>query len=155
MASLAGFNAHEVPESSFDPLPPGIYTVMIGSEEQKVNSKNAGSYLMFVLDVLTEGYSGKKLWVYLNLWHDSEAARGPAQRELAALCLAVGVPTPEQSSELLNKPFLVSVEIEKDKQGKDRNKIAGYYPVGQAPATTAPVAAPAAAAAKSAPWSKK
>jgi hypothetical protein len=149
MANLAGFNANEVPESSFEVLPPGVYTVMATQEEEKENSQKRGSYLMFVLDVLTEVYSGKKLWVYLNLWHENEAARPPAQRELAALCLAVGVPTPKQSSELLGKPFLVAVDIEKDKQGKDRNRITGYYPVGAVPAAAAP-----APAAKSAPWSK-
>lgn len=151
MANLDGFNAHEVPESSFEVLQPGVYTVMATQEEEKENSQKRGSYLMFVLDVLDEAYSGKKLWVYVNLWHDNEAARAPAQRELAALCLAVGTPTPKNSAELLNKPFMVQIAIEKDKQGKDRNRIDGYFPIGAAPASTTPPAGKPKAAA---PWSK-
>jgi hypothetical protein len=147
MSNLSGFNANDVPESTYGAMPPGLYAVMATASDRKTTKAGTGEYLQFTLDVLDEAYNTKKLWARLNLWNPNPTAVSIAQQELAGLCKAVGVLTPEDSSELLNVPFIVKLGVEKDGKGGEQNRILNYYSIAAAqamgdaaPAATTPAA---------------
>jgi hypothetical protein len=165
-ADLSGFDASQVPEQQeFTALPEGQYVMIATNSEWKATKKGTGEYLQFVFEVLDGPFKGRKAWARLNLKNPNQTAVDIAQRELGALCRAVGIIKPSNSSELHNKPFLATVGIEVDDRNREGNSIKKYEPVAQAQAaapaaaTSAPfsrpsASAPAAAPAASAPWRK-
>lgn len=165
MANLAGFDASQVGDmQTFDALPEGQYVVIATSSEMKPTKTGNGKYLQFTLEVLDGPYKNRKLFARLNLVNSNQMAVDIAQRELGAICKAVGIIKPNDSAELHNKPMLVSVGVEIDDKKRESNVIRKYEPVGafnqQAPAQAAPATAPwgapaapaAAQAPAAAPW---
>lgn len=158
MSNLAGFNAEEVAESTYGAMPEGAYTMIITESEKKPTKAGTGEYLQMVMEVLDVNYSGKKIWVRLNLWNPNPMAVTIANQELASICKAVGVLKPSDSSDLHNKPFIGNVVVTKDNRDREQNEIKGYSGVGGAVAGNGMVAKPAApaapAAGKAPPWAK-
>lgn len=153
MASLQGFDANQVPEQQeFSALPPGQYVAIATASEMKPTRSGDGQYLQFSFEVLDGPMKGRKLWSRMNLVNRNQTAVDIAQRELAAMCRAVGVPKPNDSSELHNKPLLLTVEIEMDERRRENNVIKKFEatPTGgfQAPAPQAAASAPFAPAAQ-------
>ena len=173
-ADLTGFDASTVPEQQeFTALPEGQYVMIATSSEWKPTKSGTGKYLQFVYEVLDGPFKGRKIWARLNLQNQNQTAVDIAQRELAALCRAVGVIKPTNSAELHNRPFLASVGIEVDDRKRESNSVKKYEAVGTAgsmAAAPAPVAqaaapawgspapapapAPAAAASATPPWKR-
>lgn len=143
MASLDGFDARAVePNAGFDILPAGEYDAAIVASEVKATSAGTGKYLKLELQVLNGAYQNRKVWDQLNLWNPNEKAVAIAKGTLSALCRAVGVLTPQDSSELHGKPLRIKVVVQKDDQYGDKNAIKGYKPRQAGPAPAAePVAA--------------
>lgn len=157
MASLQGFDASQVPEQQeFSALPEGQYVVIATASEMKPTKSGTGSYLQFTFEVLDGPCKGRKVWARLNLQNPNQTAVDIAQRELGAICRAVGVIKPMDSSELHNRPLMITVGVEVDDKKREGNIIKKYEGVsgGQAAAAAAPrPAAPAPAAAPAvAPW---
>lgn len=159
---LTGFDASSVPESSFSALPAGDYIVIATNSERKETKLRTGHYLQFTLEVMEGTYKGRKLWSRINLWNKNSEAVAIAQRELADFCLAVGIPKPTDSRELLNIPFQVTIKVTSGKNG-EQNEIAKYSAfTGSAPAAASPavpsfpsqggVAQPAASGLATPPW---
>jgi hypothetical protein len=130
--NLSGFNASEVEPNSFDCLPDGEYEVAIVCSGVEVTKAGTGKYLQLELQVLAGKYSGRKLFDILNLWNPSPKAVEIAKGTLSAICRAVGVLTPQDATELHDKPLLVAVGTDKSEQYGDRNKIKAYKPRGAA-----------------------
>lgn len=131
MASLAGFDASTVePQTSFDPVPAGKYLALISESEMKHTKNGSGQYLQFTFTVLDDGpYSGRKLWARLNLQNSNRTSEEIAQRELSAICHAVGVLRPQDSVELHNIPMIINVGMERNKDTNElTNRIKGYEP---------------------------
>ena len=126
LGNLSGFNAAEVEPKSFDCLPDGEYEVAIVCSGVENTKAGTGKYLQLELQVLTGKYSGRKLFDILNLWNQSPKAVEIAKGTLSAICRAVGVLTPQDATELHDKPLLVKVAIEKSEQYGDKNKIKAY-----------------------------
>jgi hypothetical protein len=157
MASLQGFDASQVPEQqSFDALPEGQYVVLATASEMKPTKSGAGAYLQFTFEVLDGPCKGRKVWARLNLQNPNQTAVDIAQRELGAICRAVGVIKPNDSSELHNRPLMITVGVEVDDKKREGNIIKKYEGVsgGQSAAAAPRPAAPAAAAPAVAPWMK-
>ncbi len=163
MANLMGFDATQVPDQQeFTALPEGQYVAIATASEMKPTKSGTGEYLQITFEVLDGPQKGRKLWARLNLKNPNQTAVDIAQRELGAICKAVGVLRPRDSTELHNKPLLLTVGVEVDDRKRENNTIKKYAPVsGQAPvATTAFSAAPAAVApaaaapAQAAPWAR-
>lgn len=149
MGNLAGFNANEVEEVSFDLVPEGRYTVIATSDERKpVKDHPHNEYLQFILEFITPGFESRKYWLRLNLWNDDPNAVRFAKSDLAAMCKAIGIPMPNDSMELLNKPFDIDMIIKKDKGGKEQNVIKRFHAVG---ASAAPVKSASPAASQATP----
>ena len=64
----------------------------------------------------------------LNLRNPNDDAVRMSNKELATMCRATGVPRPQSSAELVNKPAVLNVALKErtDKPGKFNNEIKGY-----------------------------
>jgi hypothetical protein len=145
--NLSGFDAGAVaPNTGFDVLPAGEYDVVIVSSVVEPTSKGDGKFLKLELQVLNGEFQNRKLWDRLNLWNPSAKATEIARGTLSAICRAVGVLTPGDSSELHNRPLRIKVKVEKSEEYGEQNKVTGYKPRNGQPAQ--PVAPQAAAS----PW---
>lgn len=155
-------------ENNFDVLPAGTYTGQVTESEIVSLKSGNGSALKLTIEVLTEGYRGRKVWARLNVKHNNPVAEGIAQQQLRELCDSVGLVRMQDTVELHNKPFNVKLKIRKDDSGQyeDQNEVVGFKPAGAAAVSLQPVststfppqvaAAPAAAAgAATPPWAKK
>lgn len=157
MADLTGFDASQVPEQSeFSAIPEGQYVAIATASEMKPTKRGDGAYLQITFETIDGAYKGRKLWARLNLRNSNQTAVDIAQRELAAICRAVGVIKPNDSAELHNKPLLLTVGVEIDDRNRENNVIKKYEPASSAPATGfAPAAvANAPAAPVVPPWQK-
>lgn len=129
--NLQGFNAQEVePQSSFDPIPAGEYTAMITDSEMKPTKNGAGEYLQLVFDICDGEHEGRKVFARLNLNNPNQTAVEIAQRELSAICHAVGVLTPNDSSDLHDKPMTIKVKIRQSPGYDPQNEISAYKALG-------------------------
>jgi len=129
MANLSGFNAAEVePNVGFELVPAGDYEAVIVSSEMKP-TKKGGEYLDFQMQIANGPCQNRKLFDKLNLVNANATAVTIAKGTLSAICRAVGVLTPNDSSELHYKPLRVSVGIRKrEDNGEMENHIKSYKP---------------------------
>lgn len=131
MANLFGFDATQVPEQEeFGAIPAGDYVVIAIASEEKPTKRGDGSYVQFTFEVVDGAYKGRKIFSRLNLKNPNPIAMEIAQKELGALCRAVGIMKPADSSELHNKPILVTVDVEVDERKRTNNNIKKYKSVG-------------------------
>jgi hypothetical protein len=123
------FDAKAVePSSGFDLLPPGDYEVAIVSSDTQNTKAGTGKMVNLELQVLVGKFKGRKLFDRLNLWNPSAKAVEIARGTLSAICRAVGVLTPNDTSDLHNRPLVVKVVITKDPQYGDKNEVKAYKP---------------------------
>jgi len=128
MPNLNGFDANTVdPATDFEPLPAGKYLAVITDSEMKPTKNGNGHYLELTFQVIDGQYKNRMLWSRLNLDNPNRQAVQIAQGELSAICRAVGVMQPKDSTELHNLPLLVTVKCKKrDDTGDVVNEIRGY-----------------------------
>ena len=128
---LTGFDAakHAPTQEKLGALPPGDYTVEITDSQQKTTKAGNGSYLELVLRVVEGTYERRQLWVRLNLDNPNPQAVKLAQAELSAICRAVGVLTPNDSSDLHGRPMVVTVtQVPAMGSSSMRNEVRAYHP---------------------------
>ena len=146
MAYLGSFDANTVEPADFSALPAGDYSVLISSSEWKP-AKSGGQYLSLTLQVLEGPHQGRFLWHNLNLSHPTAQAAEIAQRELSAICRAVGRMTIEDSEQLHDIPMIVKVAyIPPKDQWPEKNQIKQWRPMNGVTAAPASTPAPAAKA---------
>lgn len=136
--NLSGFNATEVQPNSFDVVPAGEYEACIVNSVKMATKAGTGAFLSMELQILEGDYKGRKVFDNLNLWNPSEKAVEIARGTLSAICRAVGVLTPGDSSDLHNRPLRIKLGVRTDPQYGDKNEIKAYKPtsgenVGQLP----------------------
>ena len=160
MANLFGFDATQVPEQAeFGAIPAGDYVVIAIASEEKPTKKGDGSYVQFTFEVVDGAFKGRKIFSRLNLNNPNPVAMEIAQKELGAFCRAVGIMKPTDSSELHNKPILVTVDVEVDERKRTNNNIKKYKSVSSAGGGFSNNVHPAAmaqqaSATASPPWAK-
>lgn len=174
MAQLS-FDATQVaPQESINPIPAGVYLAQAIESDVRPLKSGMGRSLSITFQVLEGQYINRKVFANLNIEHRGSAeAERIAQSQLSALCHAVGVLKPQDSSALHMKPVRIRVKIRKDESGQygDKNEVTGYEaaqgglpppaaaaarspaPSGFPPAGAAQAAPPPAAAA--APWARR
>lgn len=156
MANLNFDTSNIEPLQPFSALPPGRYNAAIEDSEIKTTKAGTGEYLQLTFGVLDGEHAGRKLWARLNIRNPNKTAEEIAARELAAVCLAVGLTRVNDSAELHNRPLGIEVGVEKNQQtGEDTNRIRAYFAAGGSslPLPAAAKAAPAASK-PAAPWAK-
>ena len=148
------FDANTVdPNVAYEPIPAGWYKAVIAASEEKPTKSQLGSYLQLELQVIEGPQQGKKLTDRLNLNNPNQTASEIAYRTLSAICHAVGVMTPRQSSDLHDKPLMVKVAVKPaDGQYSASNEVKGYEAVGKA-ATSGAQEQPAAKS-SAPPWKR-
>ncbi len=140
-----GFDATQVePTVDFEHVPAGRYIAEITDSDMRENSKGTGEYLWLEFTILDGPYAGRKLWAQVNLVNPSTQAVEIAQRELSAICHAVGKLRVQDSMELHNIPMEVNVKIKNDAEYGPQNVIRGYKAInGRGNVASAPAAAAA------------
>ena len=109
---LSGFNAENVePNAPRDPIPAGWYKAVIEATEEKPTKAQTGSYLQLTIQVIEGEHAGRKVIDRLNLNNPNATAVEIAQRTLSSICRAVGVMTPRDSADLMDKPMMVKVKV--------------------------------------------
>ena len=162
MGNLSGYDATQYDPNAtgtFEPVPKGDYTAVMTASQFKPTSKGDGEFLECLWEIVDGEFAGKKVYDRLNLKNSNDTAVKIANNTLSAICHAVGVLHPDDSSELQGKPAMIAVDVEerKDKPGNFSNRITKYSAVGAAPAANTATTAPAGNAAKSGakpPWKK-
>lgn len=158
MSLINGFNADTVaPSTGFDLLPNGtVAKAAIIEAEDKTTTAGTGQYLALTIEIIEGEFRGRKLWHNLNLQNPSEKAQQIAAAELSAICLAIATPRPTGNGDLMNKPFQITVGIEKRKDtGDDQNRIKKFAPVGGTNAAASSLQSGKAAAPAGKPaWAK-
>lgn len=164
MANLSGFDASTVaPREDFATIPAGEYVAIISDSAMKPTKKHAqdgSEFLELTTEIIEDGpFKGRKIWTRLNLNNPSPDTVKYAQRDLSAICHAVGILKPDDSMMLHNKPHVIRVSVipagTKRKDGTlstaDQNEIKAWKALDGVAPTQA--AAPAAdGPKKAAPW---
>lgn len=157
MADLGGFNANNVePAKAFEPIPAGKYLAVVTESEVKETKAGTGNYLKLTIEIIEGEHKGRKFWPMFNLKNPSEEAVKIGRGQLSALCRAIGVMVPHDSTELHDLPMLITVKHRKDDKGEIRNEVAGYSAKDAAAAkpASAPVASGATSTPATPPWQR-
>lgn len=110
MADLKGFDANQVePSTDFDPIPAGKYLAVVTESEMKPNKAGTGHYLQLAFQIIDGPYKNRYLWARLNLDNPNATAVQIARAELSAICRAVGVLAPKDSTDLHDLPLVIHV----------------------------------------------
>ena len=131
-------STYEAPKkTSFEPLPPGDYNAIITDSQMKITKAGTGEYLELTIQVIDGAHSGRRLWERLNVVNANKTAEEIARSQLNGIKLACNVDKLENSEQLHDTPFVLSLDI--DRRDPTRNKIMGYSSASKAqrPATVA------------------
>jgi hypothetical protein len=124
MGNLGYFNSDEVqPNSGNDPIPDGRYVVVITKSEVKPTKAGDGKYLDLTMQVVDGPFKGRQFWPKLNIQNKSEKAQQIGLGQLSAICKAVGRSQIQDSSQLHNIPFKVSIGVEDGLNGEKQNRL--------------------------------
>ena len=133
MSNLSGynFNAELIePNTSYEPIPAGWYQAIISSSEMKATRDGYGEYLSLTLQIIEGNYQNRLVFARLNLKNANDVAVDIAKKDLAAICRAVGVMSPQASEELHDKPLMIKVKVRAAQGEYDAsNDVAGYKAV--------------------------
>lgn len=133
MVDIGNFDASKVaPSEAFEVLPAGWYAARIIDSEVKPSSSGDNMLkLTFELDEARHPtHKGRKVWVNLNLWNSGAKSAQTiqiAQRDLSAICKAVGVAGVSNTDTLHN--ILLAIKLKVRAANGDyeaANDVAGY-----------------------------
>ena len=115
------------PATAFDAIPAGKYPAVITASEMKPTKSGTGRYLELNFQIIDGQYKNRRLWARLNLENANVTAVQIAKAELSAICRAVGVLAPSDSTELHNLPLVIDVRCKKRADtGEISNEIRAY-----------------------------
>ncbi|HBG25688.1 MAG: hypothetical protein A2Y10_02560 [Planctomycetes bacterium GWF2_41_51] len=142
MANLNNFNANNVEAATdFDPIPAGKYPAVIVDSEMKAAKNGNGSYLELKFEIIEGDYKNRLLWSRLSLENQNDTTVKIAKSQLAAICKAVGVMVPKDSTELHNLPLVIKVVVKKrNDTGEPANEIKAFSKRENAAAQNPPAA---------------
>lgn len=128
------------PQEEFAPLPAGLYTAMITESEVVPTKAGTGQMLKLTWKVVEGPLANRLIFDRLNVVNANPTAEQIGQRQLSALCHAVGVLQMQDTEQLHGIPCTLRVAIKKDPTGQyaDSNEVKAYSPAGGA--TTKPTA---------------
>lgn len=153
MAGLRGlYDPNDKPNSGFEVLPAGQYTVKVTGGEMKHTKKGDGQYLQIEMTVVDGQHTGAIIFDRFNLVNPSQEAVRIAKGQFASLREAIGVREPNDIPDLMGPRFQLVLKCEKrnDEPGKMTNVVQRYIKRGQT-ATTPQQSSDAAPWARNAP----
>lgn len=119
------FDATKEEPAGFSALPAGKYAACIVDSEKKETKAGTGHYLQLKIQITKGPYKNRTVYDRLNLWNANQQAVQIARGTFSSLCRAVDILSPNDSSELHNKPFLVTLKT-REYQGDTQNEVKGY-----------------------------
>lgn len=157
---ISGFDANAIAPISFDVMPDGWYEMIITETEEKLTqAKDRGLNITFT--VVQEQCKDRNVWEFLNINHStSEKAKQIARGKLSAICRAVGVLVPRDTTELHNIPLMVKIGQEKRQDTGELKNVAKDFKAKEGaaarPVTAQPALSqvPAAAGPGASPWKR-
>lgn len=135
---LEDFDPSTVPEDdrSFDLIPAGDYLMQVIESDLIETKSGSGHILKLTCEILEGPNTNRRVWINLNIRNQNPQAQQIAQRDLADLCIAVGVASLRNSDDLHFKPFIGKVKIKPAKDGFDaQNTVSRFKAMGGAPPT--------------------
>lgn len=116
------------PSQDYAPLPTGEYVAMIIDSNYKQTNRGDGHYLELTYQITEGPYNGRQVWARLNLDNPSPKASEIAQRDLSAICHAVGKLQVSDSTQLHNIPHVIRVVFEpaSSKREREGNEVKGW-----------------------------
>jgi hypothetical protein len=151
------FDATQIdPNTRPEPVPDGWYNVMITQGENKATKSGTGGLAELGMKILDGDHAGKMLFDRLNLWNQNPVAVEIAQKQLSAICHAIGVYQVNNLQQLFGKPLMARVVKTPPTEKYDAgNEVKSYDKVGSHPTasgSTNGATAPTNAAPASPPW---
>lgn len=135
----AGFDMQAAAQGSgsFEPIPAGVYPLEVSNCELK--SSRAGNAMIACSFTVTEGeYVNRKIFMNYNVGHPSEKPRLIAQQQFSRLCLAAGLQSIQDDTQLIGARIMGKVGVRPPANGYDAsNTIFDFQPM-QGSAPTAP-----------------
>lgn len=129
--------------NQFDPLPAGIYNVVIDDSELKPTKAGTGHYLQLTYRVVGGKYGGRLVWDRLNIDNPNATAQEIAFRSLSAICKATGHNGAISDSAVLHgKTMAVKLTVRDDPNYGASNEVKAYSAATQPPAQKPAAAAP-------------
>jgi len=128
---------HEPVQDISDPIPAGWYSVTNTGSDLKETKARTGQRLEIEHTVRSGEHKGRKVWSRFNVVNANEQAEEIAHRELATLCLAVGVPGFRSHEQLREKSLLVRVVVRHDTGYEPSNDVKSWKASDDAPAARA------------------
>lgn len=127
MAQIGHFDADNVDTNvGFDPVPPGIYDLMISNSDVKATKDGKGKYIWLEHTILSGPFKDRKIFNNLNMWNANPQAVKIAEAHFGCLCKAVGKRQVTDTVELHNTPFQAEVDVEKQDGRSPQNRIKKY-----------------------------
>lgn len=123
------FNATTVkPNTAMEPIPTGIYPVVITKSEQKPTKAGTGSYIELEMTVQGGEFAGRKVYDRLNTNNPNSVAVEIAYATLSAICHVTGRLQIQETAQLHGVPFQVVVKKipRNDQPDTMTNEVAGY-----------------------------
>lgn len=153
MAEMPFFDANEIPEQSFDPLPAADYLFWVSDSDIKTNNEGTQKVEVTMEVLEPEQYKGRKVWDSFTLESPANPDWAETGRKiLATLCRAVGVMAPRDTQELHEIPFFGRVVVDQWNDGSLHNKVVARWSTSsQAPPQKKPKASPAPRAPQAGP----
>ena len=154
MANLSfSFDPNSVElNDTYDPIPDGMYNVVVEDTEVRPTKAGTGEYLLVTMRVLDGQYANRKLWDRINVRNPNPKAEEISRITLAKMCQAIGHNQALVDTTVLhNKPMRAKVVIKTQEGWDPKNEIKTYSAVQGQPAQAAPAAPAAAPAADAAP----
>ena len=116
------FNPMDVEELEvgFEPVPKGIYSIIITDSELAPNKAGTGTNLTLKLIIQEGKAKGRTLFDNLCVVHKNEIAQRIAQTRMKQICTALHIGEVKDTSQFHDKLMKVSVDVELDEYGTNK-----------------------------------
>lgn len=137
MAALGTtYRNEDAPSQEFDLIPDKTQATMQVVEADVGSTRNNdGRVLSATVEIMDGPYENRRIWLRFNISNPNATAQTIALQQLAQLAGAIGLPGVSDTDELLWKPFLGTVSVQKNKDGNypDQNGIRKFSALNGAP----------------------
>lgn len=131
--AMLNFDASTVaPQTSYTPIPAGVYLASISASEVNATKNGSGQMLNLTFNVLDGQYAGRLVFGRINIQNASAEAQKIGQSQLSQLCHAAGVIRLQDTQQLHGRPIKIKVKVRLDSQYGDSNEVTSYEASGQA-----------------------
>jgi hypothetical protein len=132
----ATFNRDDLPVGNgFDPLPAGWYSAFIKEADLVDTKAGNGQYIKTKYEILGPTHKGRMVFGNINIRNPSAKAEEIGRQQLGELMAAIGLPSVQDTDQLIGATCQIKLTIRKDEQYGDLNDVRGWKAIegSQAP----------------------